>query len=214
MWWRFGAPAAGVIERILLRVRIEGTDRIPDGPAILAFNHLSMLDGPMLAIEVAIRRRRPCRFLVAAEMFGRFFFGWVLRKFQQIPIRRGGSDSHALDEAISTVSKGALVAIAPEGRVNDDDARELQRIRAGVARIAMPTGAPVIPVGLWGTQRRWPRSGVKVSLPLRPVVGVSVGDPFDLPAGDDPENLEEALELVRAALERQVARAKAIAGPD
>ena len=158
-WWRFGIPLVLPIERALFRVRVTGIHHVPlAGPAILAFVHVSVLDGPCLAIEVAWRRRRVVRFLVAAEVFGVPVSGWFLRRYRQIPIHRGRSDSGALDEAIETIRRGALAAIAPEGAVNPTPG-ELQRIRSGIARIALPTGAPVIPVGIWGTHRRWPKSG-------------------------------------------------------
>ena len=159
-WWAIGSTVTLPLVRMFFRVRVEGIDRVPArGPAILAFNHVSVLDGPALAIETAVRRRREVRFLVAAEVFGHWFYGRVLRSFDQIPIRRGEGDARAVDTAIATVRAGAMAAIAPEGRVSDDPEEGLQRIRTGCARIAIPTRAPVIPVGIWGTQRRWPATG-------------------------------------------------------
>jgi 1-acyl-sn-glycerol-3-phosphate acyltransferase len=202
------------IVRLLFRVRVEGIDRLPaHGPAILAFNHLSVLDGPCLAIETARRRHRESRFLVAAEIFGTFFLGWVLRLFDQIPIRRGEGDAHALDEAIDTVREGALAAIAPEGRVNDDGVTELQRIRSGVARIAIPTGAPVVPVGICGTQVRWPRSGLRLARPWRPRLALVFGEPVTPDgASTDPGDVEALTDRVRDGLQLALARARAIAG--
>jgi 1-acyl-sn-glycerol-3-phosphate acyltransferase len=197
--------------RLLFRVRVEGLENIPEeGPAILAFNHVSVLDGPVLAIEVARRRRREARFLVAAEVFSKIFFGWVLRTFDQIPIRRGQGDAHALDEAVRVVEAGAIAAIAPEGRVNDDPDAGLQRIRRGAARLALPTGAPVIPVGMWGTQIRWPRGGVRLRAPWRPALALVFGDPV-FPAGDPdvPSDIEAFTDQIRTAIEAQVVRARA-----
>src|SRR5256885_7479396 len=169
--------------RALFRVRVEGATNVPrDGGAILAFNHVSVLDGPCVAIATAWRCGRVTRFLVAAEVFeGRF--GPLLRACRQIPIRRGQQDAHALDEALRMVRDGALAAIAPEGRVSDHPGAELQRIRSGVARIALPTGAPVVPVAIWGTQRRWPRAGPTPRHARRPRLVISSGEPL-APAGD------------------------------
>ncbi len=199
--------------RAAFRVRVEGISNIPaSGPAILAFNHVSVIDGPALAIEVARRTRRESRFLVASEVFSKFFFGWALRSFDQIPIRRGQGDAHALDEAIRTVEAGAIAAIAPEGRVNDDPEAGLQRARRGVARLALPTGAPVIPVGLWGSQVRWPKSGLRFGRPWRPRLAFVFGEPID-PYGD-PElvtDIETFSECVRGAIADQVVRARRMA---
>jgi 1-acyl-sn-glycerol-3-phosphate acyltransferase len=207
-WWRFGALLTLPIVRLLFRVRVEGLEHVPrTGPAILAFNHVSVLDGPALAIETAFRRRRAVRFLIAAEVFGQRFFGWIVRSFHQIPIRRGEGDTGALDAAVESIRSGALAAIAPEGRVNHVPGAGLQRIRSGCARIALPTGAPVVPVGIWGTQVRWPQRGVTLRRPLRPTLAIVFG-PAVRPRPDD--DLESFSARLREALEEQVRRAVAM----
>ena len=72
-------PLASGLVRLLFRPRLRGIEHVPaTGPAILAFNHVSFLDGPVLAIEVARALRRETRFLVAAEMFRKPLIGWIL----------------------------------------------------------------------------------------------------------------------------------------
>ena len=212
-WWSIGVPIVTPLVRLLFRVRVAGLEHVPlSGPAILAFNHVSVLDGPVLAIETARRIRRETRFLVAAEMFRKPFWGWILRRYEQIPIRRGASDSGALDEAVDSVKHGALAALAPEGRVNGDG-DGLQRIKSGVARIALPTGAPVIPVGIWGTQRRWPRGRILWRRPLRPRLALAFGPPL-LPVGDPElqDDIDEFRDRLRLQLATQVSRARRMAG--
>jgi 1-acyl-sn-glycerol-3-phosphate acyltransferase len=212
-WWRFGVPIAELLVRALFRVRVTGIHHVPlAGPAILAFVHVSVLDGPCLAAEVAWRRRRTVRFLVASEIFDHPVSGWFLRRYRQIPIRRGRSDDDALDEAIATIRRGALAAIAPEGAVNVAPG-ELQRIRSGIARIALPTAAPVIPVGIWGTHRRWSKSGRHWGRPLRPRLGLAFGEPIE-PMGDvaRPDGVDAFVEMVQQRLERQLAEARKLAG--
>lgn len=212
-WWRVGAPATLPLVRSLFRVRVEGLEHVPaSGPAILAFNHVSVLDGPILAIEVAWRARRPSRFLVAAEFFPRPVIGTILRRYGQIPIRRGTRDGAALDAAIAAVRGGALAAIAPEGGVNVDGAVELQRIRHGVARIAVPSRAPVVPVGMWGTQHRWPRSGLRWRRPWRPVLAISFGPPLLTADHEDHEAaIEDLTTRLREHLTARVGRARKLA---
>jgi 1-acyl-sn-glycerol-3-phosphate acyltransferase len=210
-WWRVGLPLAVPLVRLLFRVRVLDVDRVPRaGPAILAFNHLSVLDGPILAIETARGSRRVVRFLVMAEAFRTPVIRWILKRYEQIPIQRGQGDAPALDEAISAVRTGALAALAPEGRVNDDDAETMQRIRTGVARIAMPSGAPVIPVGIWGTQERWPRSGLRLRPPWRPRLSLAFGASID-PEGEvgDQDDVSRFIDRVRMGIEEQVTRARA-----
>lgn len=212
-WWRFGVPIAELLVRALFRVRVTGIHHVPlEGPAILAFVHISVLDGPCLAAEVAWRRRRAVRFLVASEVFDLHLSGWFLRRYRQIPVRRGQSDGGALDEVIATIRHGAVTAIAPEGAVNPAPGT-LQRVRSGVARIALPTGAPVIPVGIWGTHRRWPKSGRRWGLPFRPRLGFAVGRPIEA-TGDlsDQDAVDAFLERMHDALERGLAEARVLAG--
>jgi 1-acyl-sn-glycerol-3-phosphate acyltransferase len=208
VWWRIGRGLLVPVMRSLFRVRVEGAGNVPrDGGAILAFNHVSVLDGPCVAIATAWRCGRVTRFLVAAEVFDGWF-GPLLRACRQIPIRRGENDAHALDEAVRMVRDGALAAIAPEGRVTEHPGGELQRIRGGVGRIALPTGAPVVPVAIWGTQRRWPRTGPDLRHASRPRLVISFGEPL-APEGDvaSQHDIDAFLDRVRLALENGVKRA-------
>lgn len=212
-WWRFGVAVVGFVGKILFRLRVDGVDRVPgQGPAIVAANHVSALDGVLLALTTSSRSRRMTRFLVAAEFFRMLRFGWALRLYRQIPLRRGEGDQGALDAAIETVRGGALAGIFPEGTVNPEPGTGLLRGRRGAARIALATGAPVVPVGIWGTQHRWPKTGLHLRRPWRPVVAVSYGEP--LPARGDAGSLEDVeafTDLVMAALAEAAKRARGLA---
>jgi 1-acyl-sn-glycerol-3-phosphate acyltransferase len=200
--------------RLLFDLRWAGIERIPRaGQALLAANHVSSLDGVVLAYLVARRRNRPTRYLVAAEFFDRRFHGFWLRTFKQIPIRRGMGDSGALDEAIATVRSGAVAGIFPEGTVNPDPDGAMLRGRTGVARIALAARAPVIPVGIWGTQMRWPRTGLRFRRPLRPTVALAFGPPVE-PLGDpsSPDDVQAFTELIMTRIVEQTAAARNLAG--
>jgi 1-acyl-sn-glycerol-3-phosphate acyltransferase len=212
-WWRYGIPVVAPLLRLLFRVRVTGLEHVlAKGPTLLAFNHVSALDGPVLAIAFTARTGRPPRFLVAAEFFRRRFIGWVLRTFEQIPIHRGEGDGAALDAALEALRAGSVIAIAPEGSVNTDP-EHLQRIRSGVTRLALPTGAPIVPVGIWGTQTRWPRGGIRWVRPWRPTLAIAFGPPI-LPDGDvsSDEDIDMLRDRVRDRLEDQTAVARASAG--
>jgi 1-acyl-sn-glycerol-3-phosphate acyltransferase len=178
VWWRLGLAIVRPAARALFRIRVVGASRVPvSGAAIVASNHISALDGPVLALVIGRERRRMTRFVTGAEFFRRPTFGWVLRLFRQIPIRRGEGDDGALDEAVRTVRSGAIVGIFPEGRVNAAPDGELQRGRTGVGRIALAAGAPVVPVAIWGTHDRWPRAGLRWTRPWRTKIAVVFGTP-------------------------------------
>ena len=108
--------------------------------------------------------------------------------------------------------EGVLLALAPEGTVNADP-DTLMRIRSGVSRIALPSGAPVVPVGIWGTHRRWPRSGLSWERPWRPRLAIVFGEPL-LPSGDedDDADVEAFGARLRRHLVRQVERARSLSG--
>ncbi len=178
----------------------------------MAGNHVSALDGVVLALATSSRSRRMTRFLVAAEFFRKVRFGWALRLYRQIPLRRGQRDQGALDVAIETIRAGALAGIFPEGTVNPDPAAGLVRGGKGAARIALATGAPVVPVGIWGTQDRWPKSGLHFRRPWRPAVAISYGQPI-APKGDAdaPEDVQAFTDLVMVAIAAQAERARELA---
>ena len=212
-WWRVGLPIVTPLVRLVFRTRVDGLEHLPSsGATIVAFNHISALDGPVLAIEIGRRIKRESRFLVAAEFFRKAFFGWILRRYDQIPIRRGEGDGSALEAALTAVKEGVLLAVAPEGTVNPDP-DTLMRIRSGVARVALPSGAPVVPVGIWGTHRRWPATGLSWGRPWRPRLAIVFGEPL-LAAGDvdDDGDVEAFRERLRAHLVRQAERARSISG--
>lgn len=212
--WALGALIIHPIVRLLFRVHLEGIEHVPlQGPAILAFNHSSVLDGPVVAIETAKRRRRKIRFLIAAEIMNAGLVGLILRTFDQIPIRRGARDAHAIDEALDTVARGAVVALAPEGKLNEDGAQGLMRIKSGIARLALPSHVPIVPVGVWGTHVLWPKSGARWGRVFsRPRLVLAYGAPI-LPEGSvrDPANVNELRARVRVSLEAQLARAQTVA---
>jgi 1-acyl-sn-glycerol-3-phosphate acyltransferase len=209
LWWRIGLAITGPIVALLFRVRVVGVEHVPRGPAVVAGNHVSALDGVLLAIVTGRRARRMTRFLVAAEFFDKRRFGWALRLYRQIPLRRGAGDSGALDEAVSTVAAGALAGIYPEGRVNPEPRDGVRRGHTGVARIALAARAPVVPVGIWGTQRRWPQRGLRWGRPFRPVVALVYG-PAVPPSGnaDAVDDVQALTAEVMLAIDAQARLAR------
>ena len=209
----FGIAVVGFFWRILFRTRIEGTEHIPSsGPAIVAGNHVSALDGVVLALVTGWQGRRTTKFLVAAEFFRKLWCGWALRLYRQIPLRRGQQDQGALDVAIETIRGGALAGIFPEGTVNPEPGAGLMRGRKGAARIALATDAPVVPVGIWGTQARWPKLGLHLRRPWRPVVAISYGEPIP-PKGDagSAADVQAFADVIIDAIAAQSERARELA---
>jgi len=212
-WWYFGLVVVGFFARLVFRIRVAGAEQTPPaGPGIVAGNHVSALDGIVLSLTTAEHARRMTRFLVAAEFFEKKKVAWALRLYRQISLNRGKADAGALDEAVATIRSGAVAGIFPEGKVNPDPDGGLQRGRRGVGRIALATGAPVVPVGIWGTQDRWPKAGLHYRRPWRRTIAVVYGESIE-PRGD-AESLEDAqvfTDLVMNGIAKQVAEARTLA---
>ena len=105
-WWRFGLQTLGRLLRLILRIRFEGLENIPDsGGAILAPNHVSVLDPVVLALAPS-KRGRTIRFLAAAEFFEprRHIVAFGLKRFRQIPVRRGREFTDADQAGAATVA--------------------------------------------------------------------------------------------------------------
>ena len=208
--WTIGAPLVRAIMSIVCRVRIEGIEHVPrTGAVIIAPNHMSVLDGPAVSAVVGTHRWRATRNLIEAELF-RGVTGWILRQAHQVPIRRGSGDTGALDEAIDAVRAGSCVGIFPEGRVSDAPRAGLQRIRSGLTRVATPTGAPVVPVGIWGTHHVWPKGGLdRGALRRRHTIAIVIGQALQAHPDEPPGEFRERY---RAALEAVVSRAWTMTG--
>jgi 1-acyl-sn-glycerol-3-phosphate acyltransferase len=171
--------------------RLEGTERIPPaGPAIVAGNHLSYLDPLAHAYFVVMAGRRP-RFLAKRELFDNRFTGMVMRGAGQIPVDRGSGDNRPLLAAVEALGRGEVVVIYPEGTSQTDDPEfRPTNGKTGVARLALMTGLPVVPVATWGGQYVWRKSG-RESLRFGRPIWVKAGEPIDLASsGADPEDRE------------------------
>ena len=172
-WWVTARATAGAAFRTAFRLRVSGRSEVParEG-ALLAYNHVSVLD-PIAVALAAGSAARPVRFMALSELFEHGVVGWALRVTRQVPLRRGLGDWDAIEKVAGVVRSGALAAMSPEGTVGEGQA--LQPGQRGAARIALTAGVPIVPVGVWGTQRRWPRTGLHWRPPMRPVVGVAIG---------------------------------------
>lgn len=159
------------------RWTIEGEENIPrTGPALLAFNHIAYLD-PLAAAYVVDKVKRIPRFLAKQELFEDKKIAWILKGAKQIPVKRGTADAPmALDEAVRAVERGEIIVIFPEGTITRDPDLNPMEGKTGIARLAIESGAPVIPAALWGTANIWPKGYAKRWRPRQDIC-VRVGTP-------------------------------------
>lgn len=162
--------------RVWFRLDRVGREHIPaEGAVILAANHRSFCD-PFL---LGTLRRRPIFYVAKQELFRQRLIGWFLGSLGAIPIRRGESDEEAMATARAVLERGDGVVIFPEGtRVRDGS---LGNPKRGVGRLALETGAPVVPIALTGTD------GIRRGWRIRPRrVRIRCGRPLHFPRVDQP----------------------------
>jgi 1-acyl-sn-glycerol-3-phosphate acyltransferase len=185
-----------------LNWNIEGLENIPgEGGAILAVNHISYLD-PLVAAYVVDRAKRRPRFLAKSELFDDKRISWILRGAGQIPVKRGTAHAPmALDQAINALNKGEVVVIFPEGTITTDPDLHPMAAKSGVARLALSTGVPVIPMALWGTANIWPKGFRKHWWPPGQDVLVRIGKTLQIAgSADDPSDWDRVGETVMNAI--------------
>ena len=178
---------ANLVQKATLRLfadwEVTGLQNVPrDGPLIIVSNHVSNFDSSLLSRSLP----RRLRFLAKATMFERMFLArWFLLRYGAFPLKREGVDVRAHRWVMGQLDAGNAIANFPEGTRNSEG---MERAHSGVARLAMRTQAPVLPVGITGTERLG--TFLRVLNPTGKIT-VNIGQPFTLPAIDGkPEKAE------------------------
>lgn len=181
------ALGSRILARALTRVRVEGDlDAIPrEGPVILAANHISNADPVVIGAWLTPRLGRRIHWLGKREMFDWPVVGWMARHGGVVPVDRAGADVEAFRLARRVLDAGHVLMVFPEGTRSPTGA--LQRPKDGLALLALRTGATIVPIGVSGSDRVWPRGR---ALP-RPGgrITMRVGAPFRL-ADELPPDLD------------------------
>jgi len=167
-----------------VRFDIDGIDNIPTtGAAILCGNHRSYFDPAAMSIAIG-KSGRAARFLGKKEVFDAPIVGQMAAAMGGIRVDRGTGSDEPLQAAADALDGGEMVVIMPEGTIPRGPAFfRKPKGRWGAARLAQMTGATVVPVGLWGTEKVWPRSSRMpnvLNLSDPPTVRIRVGEPVDI----------------------------------
>ncbi|SYZ32823.1 2-acyl-glycerophospho-ethanolamine acyltransferase [Propionibacterium australiense] len=144
-------PMASALLAPVCRLRYAGQENIPDtGPLVLAPNHLCSLD-PVVVGHYTVYAGRWPHFLARANLFTAPGVGALLRGIEQIPVERGSARAaHSLVAARQMLDAGRAVVVYPEGTFTYDPDEWPMAGHTGAARLALATGAPVVPLGQWG----------------------------------------------------------------
>lgn len=184
--------------RTWCRMRVEGGHHIPsEGVFILAPTHRSILDTP---ISSGVTRRR-MRFMGADKWWSNKYFGQLLSLLGGFPVTRGSADREALKRCIALLDGGEPLVLFPEGERKSGPI--VQPLFEGAAYIAAKTGAPIIPVGIGGSERAMPK-GAKFIYPRK--LHVVVGAPVTLSTAGTSKEQREAMRAATAQLQDELQR--------
>jgi putative phosphoserine phosphatase/1-acylglycerol-3-phosphate O-acyltransferase len=187
------------------RFDIAGVENIPaSGAALLVGNHRSYFDVTAMTILIA-KSGRTARFLGKKEVFDAPIVGQLAKAMGGIRVDRGTGSDEPLKAAAEALEGGQMVAMMPQGTIPRGPAFFDTKLKGrwGAARLVQLTGAPVVPVGLWGTEQVWPRSArLPNVLNLRhpPTVRVRVGEPLHLPGRSVAKDTERIMRAIEALL--------------
>lgn len=206
MQYQLSRIVAGPFLRGLWRPEVTGAEHVPaSGGAILASNHLSILDSVFLPFML----ERPVTFTAKSEYFtsrqpAMRLMGRYLRATGQIPVDRAGARAAqaTLEAALALLQQGQLFGIYPEGTRSPDG--RLYRARPGVGWLAMNSGLPVIPVAMMGTDKVLPPGR---SVPRLGKVRIRIGKPMTFETAAEAGGRPEAPGKVRRAIADEVVRA-------
>lgn len=215
------AATAGIV-RPIMNLMIgrtwKGFEKLPAGGLILCPNHVTEIDPLVVGHAVYSNNRLP-RYLAKESLFKVPVLGFVLKKTGQIPVARSGAGAgESLTAARSVLDANGVIIIYPEGTLTRDPDLWPMRGHTGAARLALQTGAPVIPMGHWGAQELFPRYAKGIKLFPRKHVTVVIGDPVDL---DDLRGvpltrtvLSEATDRIMRAIAGDVAALRGEPAPE
>jgi 1-acyl-sn-glycerol-3-phosphate acyltransferase len=173
---------------------VTGHEHVPTSGAVLvAPNHLSFLDPPLMGCAL----QRPGWFMAKAELFKIPGFRWLITHMHAYPVKRGVADRAALKRTLEFLRSGEIVCVFPEGTRSVDG--QLGEIESGIGMLAVKTGAPIVPVGIRGTDRMLPRGAKRLH---RSRIRVRFGPPIPVPGVERGAERELSVSLAAELRER------------
>jgi len=170
---------------LIYRVRAIGVKNVPrTGALILAPNHFSQMDHFFVGLYLL---RRKVRFMAKSQMFGPPVLTYIYKHGGVFPVRRGHHDEKSIETALTILGQGEMLLVYAEG--GRSRSGKLKEVKPGIGRIALESGAPVVPVAIHGSAkvRRWKRLSF-------PKITVQFGEPLSFPVEATPDR-ERQLEV-------------------
>ena len=167
------------INIVMMRRDWQGQENLPDSGMILVANHISVMD-PLYVAHMVYSSGRIPHFLAKKELFEAPVIGKALTGLKQIPVDRAGRSIDSLAMAEEVLAKQGVIIIYPEGTTTKDPELWPMVGRLGMIRLALSTGAPVIPVGQWGVHKLLPRDAKVPDILGRHTSAIRIGQESDL----------------------------------
>ena len=193
-WYLLGYSLSKALAKTFFNYRVIGAENmIEEGPCIIAANHCSFFDPPLVGVAC----KRAIHYLARKSLLEWPVLGPIFPELNVIPVDRKNADRSALMGAIRVVKNGGAVLIFPEGTRSPDG--NLQSAQPGIGMIAAKTGAPVVPVRLFGSFDAFPRDR---RLPRRVPITVVIGRPLSTASGsaDSKESYQEGSNAVMRSI--------------
>jgi len=194
-------PVIGIARTLFaaqgLRFTFSGLEHVPDrGAAVLAINHTGYLDFTYAGFA-AVRRKRKVRFMAKESVFRHKVSGPLMRGMRHIPVDRAAGAA-AYRRAVEALRAGEIVGVYPEATISRSF--ELKAFKAGAARMAQESGAPIVPCVIWGAQRVWTKGHPKRLGRHKIPILVDVGAPIPVGPDDDIDAVTARLHTTMAGM--------------
>ena len=206
-WYRFAVTTLRPPIALWFNWRFEGMEHIPrEGPVLVAANHVSYFD-PLAHGYMLVRAGRRPRYLAKKELYGNWFLRNLLEGAKQIPVERGTGSAAPIEAASKALKDGEVVVVYPEGTVTKNPDFTPMQAKTGIARLALATDVPVLPIAVWGSRNVWQRDGAR-SLAFGRPIWLNAGPALDFSRYEgqesDPAVLHEVTDTVMDELSRLV----------
>ena len=178
--------------KVIAKTEVKNLEKLPqEGPVVLACNHTSYWDPVVLGVLLP----RRLHFMAKEELFKIFLFGSLIKILGAFPVKRGKSDITAIKNSLKILKEGKVLCIFPEGTRSLKG--ELLDFESGITLLAYKGNAPIVPVGLKGARKLFPR-GFRTKLEL------NIGDPIYIENPDKGKITNEQLEQITKQVHNKV----------
>jgi 1-acyl-sn-glycerol-3-phosphate acyltransferase len=206
-WYRLAVSVLRPPAAFWFNWRFEGIEHVPrEGEVLVACNHISYLDPIAQGLMLVKAGRRP-RFMAKRELYDNWMLRHVLEGAHQIPVERGSGSAAPVESARGALKRGEAVMVYPEGTITKNSDFTPMKGKTGVARVALASDVPVLPLAVWGSQHVWQRDGAR-SLAFGRPIWVKAGAPMDFSqfegSPDEPMSLRQITDMVMDELTRLV----------